>query len=305
MLGEHVTQAGSLVAHDRLRFDFNHISAMSAAELAQVEDEVNRAIMEDLPVSAAEMAQKEAIAKGAMALFGEKYGDTVRVVSVGLADSQPESVELCGGTHLERTGQAGMFTLLSEAGIASGVRRIEAATGWNAIRLAKSRREELEQIAALVKGRPGELAPKVDALAKEVRSVRKELDKALAQAASGQGQSLFDQVVTIGSTRLLAASVDAPNIKALRELMDDVRSKLPSGIACLMAVQDDKVNAILYVSKDLHAKLTAPDLMRLVAPLIGGQGGGRPDQAQAGGTRPEGIAAALELCAAEVNKLFA
>ncbi|CAK7037736.1 MAG: Alanine--tRNA ligase [Desulfovibrio sp.] len=288
VLGTHVHQAGSLVAPDRLRFDFTHMAAMTDEEIAAVEDTVNAAIMADIALEAAEMSYDDAMQKGAMALFGEKYGDVVRVVCV-----PGESTELCGGTHLERTGQTGMFAILSESGVAAGTRRIEALTGWNALNAAREARKEVAEIAAAVKGRPGELASKVTGLQSEIRSLKKDVEKAAAKAASGQGKNLMDSVEEIGGVRVLAARSNAPTIKALRETMDDVRSKFPSGIACLTAEEDGKVSLIIAVSKDLLGTYTAPALIKEVAAKIGGSGGGRPDMAQAGGTDPSGIDAAF------------
>ncbi len=296
VLGSHVHQAGSLVAPDRLRFDFTHMSAMTAEEITAVEDKVNAAIMADISLEAEEMGYDTAIAKGAMALFGEKYGDTVRVVSV-----PGESTELCGGTHLARTGQAGFFTILSESGVAAGTRRIEAATGWNAIRLAREQRAEINELAAALKARPGELAAKAAGLYGEIRALRKDVEKAAASAASNQGKNLMDSVMEIGGVKVLAARSGAPSIKALRETMDDVRSKLPSGIACLTAEEDGKVSLVISVSKDLVGRFAAPALIKDVAAKIGGSGGGRPDMAQAGGNDASGIDAAFE----ELKKIIA
>lgn len=288
-LGEHVHQAGSLVTPDRLRFDFTHIAALTPEELATVEREVNRVIMADLPVSTELMDQQSAINSGAMALFGEKYGDVVRVVSVG-KDGQKESVELCGGTHLRATGQAGAFVILSETGISAGTRRIEAATGWNCLHLFNEQRQELATLNSLLKARAGEAPTRVEALQTEVKKLRKALEKSAGRAASQQGGDLINQVTELGGVKLLTAAVGAIPLKTLRDLMDDVRSKLPSGIACLAAPQEDgKVNLLLYVSKDLHTRFTAPDLIKTVAAPVGGSGGGRPELAQAGGTRAEGI----------------
>ncbi|MDR2695435.1 MAG: alanine--tRNA ligase [Deltaproteobacteria bacterium] len=288
VLGGHVRQAGSLVAPDRLRFDFTHIKAMTPEELATVEQEVNRAILADLPVTAALMARAEAEAAGAVALFGEKYGEEVRVVRIG-----GESTELCGGTHLDAAGEAGFFAILSESGIAAGTRRIEAATGWNALGLFQTQRQELEKIAGQLKSRPGELAPRVDALQQEARALRKELEQA-SRVSAGRGD-IMAGLTMAGSTPLLAARVDKLSVKALRELMDEVRSRLPSGVACLACAEDGKVSLILHVSKDLHASFTAPELIRKIAPSIGAAGGGgRPDLAQTGGTKPAGIEEAFE-----------
>ena len=284
ILGDHVKQAGSLVGPDRLRFDFTHIAALTAEEMAAIELEVNRAILADIPLETDVMAYDAAVAKGAMALFGEKYGDAVRVVAV-----PGESVELCGGTHLRATGQAGLFLILSDSGVAAGVRRIEAATGWNAFSLVTAQRTELATLSGMLKSRPGELVGRVDGLQKDVKALRKDLEKAASQATSGQGRDIMSEAADINGVKVLTAKVEVPNIKALRDLMDDVRSKLPSGIACLAATEGDKVSIIIAVSKDLHARFTAPALIKEVAVAVGGSGGGRPDMAQAGGTNPAGI----------------
>ncbi len=291
VLGSHVHQAGSSVDPDGLRFDFTHIAAMTADELAAVEREVNAMIMADVPVLTREMSHDEAVRSGAMALFNEKYGDTVRVVSMGEENSAPCSMELCGGTHLARTGQAGSFAIVSESSVASGVRRIEAVTGWNAYRLMAERRAQLQALSAQLKSAPSEIAARVDAMQKEIRELRRSLEK--AQAASHG--DMMGSAEDIAGIRVLAANAGAMNVKALREVMDDVRSKMPSGIACLAAEDGPKVQMILYVSKDLHDRFTAPALIREVAAAIGGSGGGRPDQAQAGGTNPAGIGEAFRI----------
>lgn len=302
VLGDHVRQAGSLVTPDRLRFDFSHIASLTPEEIAAVERDVNAAIMADYPLSASHMGQQEAIGMGAMALFGEKYGDTVRVVTIGDGE-RTESVELCGGTHLRSTGQAGSFVILSESGIAAGTRRIEAATGWNALRHAHALSDEAQQLAAMLKTQPGGLVAKLEALQKENRALRKDLEKAAAQAASGQGGDLMSKITEINGVKVLAAKLGPSNIKAMRELMDDIRSKLPSGIACVAArVDEGKVSMILYVSKDLHSRFTAPALIKEVAAPIAGSGGGRPDQAQAGGTNPAGIDEALEVLKRKIGE---
>ncbi len=298
ILGDHVQQAGSLVAPDRLRFDFSHISGLTAEELLAVERDVNRAILANHPVSAEIMAQEDALKAGAMALFGEKYGDEVRVLTIGDCDcGNKESVELCGGTHLERTGQAGFFSILSESGIAAGTRRIEAATGWNALALMQEQRETLAGIGASLKCKTQDIAPRLDALQAETKKLRKDLEKQAQQSAAGQGKDLMSSCADVAGIQVLGASVGSMNVKALRDLMDDVRSKLTSGVACLVATESvedaTKVHMLIYVSKDLHAKFTAPSLIKEVAAHIGGSGGGRPDLAQAGGSNAEGINAAL------------
>ncbi|AGW13766.1 alanine--tRNA ligase [Megalodesulfovibrio gigas] len=291
VLGEHVKQAGSLVGPDRMRFDFTHIAALTAEEIARVEEQVNAAILKNIPVSICTMDYEAAVARGAMALFGEKYTDQVRVV-----EAPGVSVELCGGTHLTATGQAGSFVILSETGVAAGVRRIEAATGWNALQHLMAQRQELGEIAGQLKAQPGESARKVQLLLEEVKALKKENEKLAAKAAtaaSGGGGSIMDAVETIGGVQVLAAKVDAPSVKVLRDLMDDVRSKLPSGVALLAAEAEGKAPLILYVSKDLHGRFTAPSLIKDVAAVVGGSGGGRPDLAQAGGTEPGKIAEAI------------
>lgn len=291
VLGSHVHQAGSSVGPDHLRFDFTHITAMTPEEIVAVEREVNAMIMADYPVTTREMSHDEAVKSGAMALFNEKYGDKVRVVSMGAEGLEPCSMELCGGTHLSRTGQAGSFVILSEGGVAAGVRRIEAATGWNAYNAMTERRAELGGLSAMLKVRSSDLASRVDAMQKEIKALRRELDKA---QAAGRGD-VMSGLEEISGIRVLAARAGSMNVKALRGMMDDVRSKMPSGVACLVAEDNGKVQMILYVSKDLHDRFTAPVLIRDVAAAIGGSGGGRPDQAQAGGTDPSGIEEAFRV----------
>ena len=283
-LGGHVQQAGSLVSPTRLRFDFTHISAITPEELAEVENDVNRMILADTPLTVGLYTMEQAKKKGAIGLFEDKYGDEVRVVEV-----PGESMELCGGTHLERTGQAGLFTILSESGVAAGVRRIEAATGWNSLEVLHKLRQEMADISALVKARPGELVKKVEGLQQELRNTRKEMQRVAAQAASGKGRDMMGEVEEIGGIKVLAARTPAPNIKVLRELMDDVRSKLESGIICLSSEEEGKASLIVAVSKDLLERFKAPDLIREIAPFISGSGGGRPEMAQAGGSDSSGL----------------
>ena len=289
VLGEHARQAGSLVTPERLRFDFTHIAALTQEEISRVEMLVNKAILADIPLAVSESSYDEAIAGGVTALFGEKYTEKVRVVSI-----EDTSAELCGGTHLERTGQAGAFTILSEAGIAAGVRRIEAATGWHSLAHFAAQKNELAEAQHLLKAKAGDVPKRIEALLAEVRTTRKQLEKASAQATSGQGKNLMDGVETINGIKVLVARSGAPNLKVLRDVVDDVRSKLPSGIVCLTAEEDDnKLSLVIAVSKDLHERFTAPALIKEIAPLIGGSGGGRPEMAQAGGTNPSGIDAAF------------
>ena len=289
VLGSHVNQAGSLVTPDRLRFDFTHIAAMTPEELTRVEDAVNQAILLNAPVTTDVMSIDAARGKGATALFGEKYGSRVRVVTV-----PGVSMELCGGTHLAATGQAGSFLILSEAGVAAGTRRIEAVTGLGALHHVRELRAELDEGLKVLKAKPGELVPRVKKLFDEIKTLGKDNEQLAAKLASGQGRDLMAGVEDVGGVKLLCARVDAASIKALREAMDDLRSKLPSGVIAIAAEQDGgKVSLIVAVSKDLHGKFTAPALIKDAAAAVGGSGGGRPDMAQAGGTNPAGIDAAL------------
>lgn len=303
ILGDHVQQAGSLVAPDRLRFDFTHIAAMSSEEVSAVEARVNEMIMSAYPVRAEEMSQDRARQMGATALFGEKYGDIVRVLSIG-SDAQgevPVSIEFCGGTHLENSGQAGAFVIMSESGISAGTRRIEALTGWNALQYLAQLRKESQGLCQDLKARPGELIAKVDGLQKEIRQLRKDLDK----ANSSGGADIMQGMKDVHGVKVLAKEVPSMSAKALRDLMDDVRTKIPSGVACLVAKDpnaEGKLQMLLYVSKDLHTKFTAPALIKEVALSIDGSGGGRPDLAQAGGTNPAGIASALATLEALLGK---
>ena len=289
VLGDHVKQAGSLVGPDRLRFDFQHIAAMTADERAAVEREVNAAVLADVALDIAEMSQDEARAKGATALFGEKYGDVVRVVEV-----PGVSIELCGGTHLQATGQAGPFVILAESGVAAGVRRIEGATGWNALGHLEGLRLAAEKAAEAAKASPMELADRVVGMQKEIKKLKKDIETVAAQAAAGAGGGdLMDGVEEIGGVKVLAAKVGAPNMGAMLKMMDDVRSKLSSGVACLCCDAEGKANVAVYVSKDLHGRFKAGDLIKPVAAEVDGSGGGRPDMARAGGKNPAGIDAAL------------
>lgn len=298
VLGSHVKQAGSLVTPRRLRFDFSHIAALTPEELAAVERQVNAAIMADLPVQCREMPLDEARGLGAMALFGEKYGDVVRVVSMGEGADQ-FSLELCGGTHLERTGQAGCLRIVAESGVAAGVRRIEAVTGWNALELAAGERAALQEMAALLKAAPDQLADRVKALQADVKKLRKASEKASASPASGA--DIVAAATAINGIKVATAALPGVSAKALPDLMDDVRSRMPSGVACLAGIDGDKVNLVLYVSKDLHGSFTAPALIKDVAAPCGGSGGGRPDLARAGGSRPEAVEEAFAVLRARVG----
>lgn len=285
VLGEHVKQAGSLVGPDRLRFDFTHIASMTPEEMAAVEDEVNKAILADIPVETNVMSNEEAHEKGATALFGEKYGDKVRVVEV-----PGQSMEFCGGTHLRATGEAGTFVILSESGVAAGMRRIEAATGWNSLRFLQKQRDELGTSLAMLKATPGHLADRITGLMNQVKELTRDNDRLQAKLASGAGADLMQSVEEISGVKVLAAKLEVTNVKALRDQTDALKSKLDSGIICLAAeTGESKVSLIVAVTKDLQDRFKAGALIKEIAAEVGGGGGGRPDMAQAGGTNPAGI----------------
>ncbi len=303
VLGTHVQQKGSLVSAERLRFDFTHISAMTQDELKAVENEVNRLVLANGAIETHEMSHKEAVDFGAIALFGEKYGDSVRVINIG----EKDSVELCGGTHLSATGQIGSFLILSESGIAAGIRRIEALTGFNALAHIQNERAELATIAQSLKVKSSEVVTRIQALQADVKTLKKDLEKAkISGAGSAQGNAgagSSENSVEINGIKLVTNSLQDIPVKLLREMMDDTKSKLPSGIACISSVVDGKIQMIVYVSKDLHAKITAPDIIKQISVHIEGSGGGRPDQAQAGGTKIDGLQAALDELKAIIEKV--
>ncbi|WP_031388059.1 alanine--tRNA ligase [Desulfonatronum thiodismutans] len=289
VLGEHVRQAGSFVSPEVLRFDFTHTMALTPEELRAVEDEVNRAILDDIPLDVVVTTPEEAQQRGALAFFGEKYGKEVRVVSVpGI------STELCGGTHLRSTGQAGSFVILSESGIAAGVRRIEALAGTKALEHWRGQSALLREAAGLLKAVPADLSGKIQNLLAQHRDLVKQKEALEGQLRSGQGADLAAQVEDVAGVALLATAVEVKDVKAMREIMDDLRSKIASGVIVLTAQADGKAMLIVAVSKDLHSRFTASSLVKELAPLVGGSGGGRPDMAQAGGNDPGGIPQVLE-----------
>ncbi len=291
VLGRHVKQSGSLVGPTRLRFDFTHINALTRDELSRIEDRVNAAILADIRLSKEVKPFEQARQEEALGLFTEKYADEVRVVSV-----PGVSKELCGGTHLDATGQAGSFTILSEAGIAGGVRRIEAATGWNALKIYRQHRQHLEQAAGRLRVVPENLTDKIDELQEQIKGLQKEKDALQASQLSGSAQDVMDQKETINGVPTLALRLDLPpgaGMKSLRSMMDDLRTRMQSGVIFLATPNGDKANLLLSVSADLHDRFTAPDLIQDVAKEAGGKGGGRPDLAQAGGNDPSGIGRAV------------
>jgi alanyl-tRNA synthetase len=288
-LGEHVAQKGSQVNSERLRFDFSHFEPMTAAEIASVEHLVNEQIRLNKPVAAEIMDKEQAVKAGAMALFGEKYGDEVRVLRIG-----EFSTELCGGTHVDRAGDIGVFKIISETGVAAGVRRIEAVTGQGALDWLDEREMVLQTIAGLLKSAPDKAADKVQQLLEKHRSLEKELEKLKSKLASSAGDELTNQAVDVNGVKVLAVKLDDIDPKALRDLADQLKNKLGNAALVLATVSGDKVSLIASVSKESMDKVKAGDLVNFVATQVGGKGGGRPDMAQAGGNDPSGLVTALK-----------
>ncbi len=280
ILGEHVTQKGSLVDSSRLRFDFSHNSALTADEITQIEAAVNAEILANSQVSKEVMPLEAAKKRGAMALFGEKYGDEVRVVSMG----GQFSVEFCGGTHVERTGDIGLFKIVSESGISSGVRRIEAVTGQGALTLVAREEQTLKQLCELVKANQDDVVDRVKQLNATNKSLEKELEQLKAKIASSAGSDLASTAKEISGIKLLASVVEGFDPKALRETVDQLKNKLGSSVVLLVSTEGGKVSIVAGVSKDLTDKVKAGELANMVATQVGGKGGGRPDMAMAGGS---------------------
>ncbi len=294
VLGTHVQQKGSLVDETRTRFDFSHNQPVTAEEIAKIEQQVNHAILANVAVEVATMKHADAIKAGAMALFGEKYGDEVRVLRMG-PEKNPFSTELCGGTHVSRTGDIGLFKILSEGGVAAGVRRVEATTGETALALVRGMEEAIQASASLLKTTQDELVPKVRQLIEEKKQLEKEIAQLKVKLASGAGSGdLAGQTKIVKGVKVLSAAVDGVDAAALRTLTDQLKNKLGSGIVMLGAADGDKVALIAGVTADLTTKVKAGELVNFVAQQVGGKGGGRPDMAQAGGTQPEHLGKALE-----------
>ena len=289
LLGGHVQQKGSLVEAARLRFDFSHFEAISPEQLAEIEALVNREIRANLPVETKLMSQEEAQASGAMALFGEKYGDVVRVLNMG-----DFSMELCGGTHVKRTGDIGLFKITSESGVAAGVRRIEAVAGEGALYYVSETEKNLAQIAALLKADSGTVQAKTQQLIERSRNLEKELEQLKGKLASSQGGDLAAQAVEVDGIKVLAAKLEGGDAKSLRDTVDQLKSKLGAAAVVLAAVDGDKVSLVAGVTKAETARVRAGDLVNNVAQQVGGKGGGRPDLAMAGGKDPSGLDAALQ-----------
>jgi len=287
VLGSHVQQKGSQVDQDKTRFDFVHTQPMSDAEIRQVEAIVNAEILANAETHARVMNIEDAQKTGAMMLFGEKYGDEVRVLDIGT------SRELCGGTHVKRTGDIGLFKILSESGVAAGVRRVEVVTGEVALAHVQQQEDQLHQVADAVKAQPQEAATRIAQILDNVRSLEKELAAIKSKLASAQGDDLVSQAVEINGVKVLTAKLDGADAGTLRETLDKLKDKLKSAAIVLASVNDGKVSLIAGVTTDTTSKIKAGELVNFVAQQVGGKGGGRPDMAQAGGTQPEHLATAL------------
>ncbi len=287
VLGDHVQQKGSLVDADKTRFDFVQPVPMSAAQLREVEARVNAEILANTPTQARVMPIEEARKTGAMMLFGEKYGDEVRVLDIG------SSRELCGGTHVARTGDIGAFKILLETGVAAGIRRLEATTGTGVLAYIDETEKHLGAIAQLVKATPSEAAERVAQLMEHSRALEKELDRLKSKLASSQGDELVQRAVDVAGVRVLAAQLDGIDAKGLRETADKLRDKLKSCALVLGTVADGKVSLIAAVTPDVTGRIKAGELVNVVAAQVGGRGGGKPDMAMAGGSEPDALPAAL------------
>ena len=287
VLGSHVQQKGSLVDHEKTRFDFTHNLPVTREEMEKIEQLVNAEILQNTASSAKSMSIDDAQKTGAMMLFGEKYGDVVRVLEIG------SSKELCGGTHVQRTGDIGLFKIVTESGVASGIRRIEAISGHNAIQKVQKLDSQMIQIAASLKTNPDELPHRIAQLQDHVKTLEKDLERIKSKMAASQGDELLSQVTLINNTNTLVARLDGADVKALRETLDQIKNKLHSGVIVIAAIQDSKVQIVAGVTSDLVGKVKAGDLVNFVATQVGGKGGGKPDMAMAGGTLPQNLPAAL------------
>ncbi|WP_310493184.1 alanine--tRNA ligase, partial [Dechloromonas sp.] len=295
VLGQHVQQKGSQVDPDKTRFDFAQNTPMSAEEIREVEEIVNAEILANAATDSRVMGIDDAQKSGAMMLFGEKYGEEVRVVAIG------SSKELCGGTHVARSGDIGLFKIISEGGVAAGVRRVEAITGTNALAWVQAQANRVAGVAALLKTQPDDLAERVVSILDNVRSLEKELARLKSKLAASQGDDLVSQATDIKGAKVLAATLEGADVATLRETMDKLKDKLKSAAILLASVVDGKVTLIAGVTADLTGKVKAGELVNMVALQVGGKGGGRPDMAQAGGTQPENLPAALASVSAWVE----
>ena len=299
VLGPHVKQAGSLVAPDRLRFDFVHFSALTRDQLRNIEQIVNKHVLKNTPVETVVKPTQEAIAAGAMALFGEKYGDKVRVVSV-----PGFSMELCGGTHVRATGDIGLFAIVSESGVAAGTRRIEAITGTDSLEAFEADRDVITSLTQALNARPEELVAKISALQEESRRLARELQQAKMKAALGGGPGGGEEATEVAGVTLVAREVSGLDKDGLRTLVDQHRSRIKSGVVVLASPSDGKVSIVVGVTPDLTKKVPAGQVVKQLAPIVGGGGGGRPDFAEAGGKDPSKIGEMLAAARGVVEKLI-
>jgi alanyl-tRNA synthetase len=287
VLGDHVQQKGSLVNADRTRFDFTHNAPVTDAQIREIEVRVNAEILANAATDAAVMGIEAAQKTGAMMLFGEKYGETVRVLSIG------SSKELCGGTHVGRTGDIGLFKVVGESGVAAGVRRIEAVTGANALAYLQSLEDTVQAAASSLKASPNELQGRIGQMLEQMRSLEKEVAALKGKLASSQGDELMLQAVDVKGLKVLSARLEGADAKTLRDTMDKLKDKLKTAVIVLAAVDGDKVQIAAGVTADSTGKVKAGELVNFVAQQVGGKGGGKADMAMAGGTEPAKIDAAL------------
>ena len=313
VLGDHVEQKGSLVTPDRLRFDFSHDQAMTAEQIAKAEAIVNKEIAASLAVRTDEMSQQEAVSTGAMALFGEKYGDVVRVVSMGKGTSgnneadfkEAFSVELCGGTHVSNTSQIQHIKILSESGVAAGVRRIEALTGDGVLAYYKDLENLLNEAAKLLKSNPSEIVSKIEHLQKDLKTANSEIESLKSQAAKDALGDSLEKTEDVKGVKLLAAKVENVEMGSLRDLGDSLKDKIGDGVVALLSSCDGKANIVIMASDSaVKAGAHAGNLIKAIAPIVGGGGGGRPNMAQAGGKNPAGIDEALAAVKTELEKML-
>ena len=299
VLGSHVQQKGSLVDADKTRFDFSHNQPVTDDEIRRIEEIVNAEVLANQQTRAQVMAFDDAIAHGAMALFGEKYGDQVRVLDIG------SSCELCGGTHVQRTGDIGLFKVVAESGVAAGIRRIEAVTGENALALLQTLESRVTQAAALVKAPVAELPARLAQIMDNVKSMEKEIARLKSKLAASAGDDLAAQALEVAGIKVLACTLDGADVASMRETLDKLKNALKSAAIVLASVEGSKVTLIAGVTADLTAKVKAGELVNHVATQVGGKGGGRPDMARAGGTDPEALPAALQSVKAFVEQKLA
>lgn len=287
VLGDHVQQKGSLVDASKTRFDFTHNAPITAEQIRRIEDIVNAEILANTATSGKVMSLEDAQKTGAMMLFGEKYGEEVRVLEIG------SSKELCGGTHVSRTGDIGSLKIVSEGGVAAGIRRVEAVTGKNALHFLQGLEDRINEAATILKTHPGDLVNRVAQLQESLRQAERELDKVNSKLAASQGDELATQAIDVNGMKVLAARLDSADAQVLRETMDTLKAKLKTAAIVLASVQGDKVSLIAGVTADSIAKIKAGDLVNFVAQQVGGKGGGKPEMAMAGGTDPSKLGAAL------------